>query len=65
MESFGSRKDLGLISGENSLSCDLSAADKGLSNLIAGSKRKRDMRQNITCIIARSPGGILRVKVCS
>lgn len=53
-ESFGycSRKDLGLISGENSLSCDLGGVDKGLSNLKTGTKRKRDMRQNTTCIIA-------------
>lgn len=52
-ESFGycSRKDLG-ISGENSLSYDLSGVDKGLSNLKTGTKEKRDMRQNTTSIIA-------------
>ena len=53
-ESFGyrSRKDLDLISGENSLSCGLCAVDKGLSNLKTGTKRKRDMRQHTTSMIA-------------
>jgi len=53
-ESFGycSRKDLGLVSGETSLSYDLSEVDKGLSNLKTGTKREKNMRQNTTSIIA-------------